>query len=44
MYDIDTNDCPRFVTAFNSFNNENPLKLFSGDAFAPSFMSTKYNG
>ncbi|XP_025830788.1 uncharacterized protein LOC108743363 isoform X2 [Agrilus planipennis] len=34
----------RFYTAFNSFQNLNPLKLFSGDCFSPSILSTFTKG
>jgi 5'-nucleotidase len=34
----------RFVTAINSFKEQNPLVLFSGDAFNPSMLSTFTQG
>ncbi|EFX89030.1 hypothetical protein DAPPUDRAFT_304700 [Daphnia pulex] len=34
----------RFCTAFKSFSHLHPLVLFSGDVFAPSFMSTFTKG
>jgi len=34
----------RFKTALNSFSNENPLVLFSGDLFSPSTLTNITNG
>eukprot|EP00735_Rhodelphis_limneticus_P011357 TRINITY_DN4444_c0_g1::TRINITY_DN4444_c0_g1_i1::g.7254::m.7254 TRINITY_DN4444_c0_g1::TRINITY_DN4444_c0_g1_i1::g.7254 ORF type:complete len:930 (-),score=263.40,sp/P29240/5NTD_DIPOM/25.46/4e-33,5_nucleotid_C/PF02872.13/1.3e-33,EF-hand_7/PF13499.1/3.4e-13,EF-hand_1/PF00036.27/2.1e-05,EF-hand_1/PF00036.27/0.009,EF-hand_6/PF13405.1/2.5e-05,EF-hand_6/PF13405.1/0.43,EF-hand_8/PF13833.1/0.34,EF-hand_8/PF13833.1/0.00049,EF-hand_5/PF13202.1/0.0098,EF-hand_5/PF13202.1/0.21,Metallophos/PF00149.23/0.0064,SP len=34
----------RFATSLKSFQSENPLLLFSGDAFSPSLMSTVTKG
>lgn len=34
----------RFVTALRQYADSNPLILFSGDAFNPSFISTLTKG
>jgi 5'-nucleotidase len=34
----------RFVTAVRQLNDQNPLVLFSGDAFNPSLLSTVTHG
>ncbi|XP_049291508.1 snake venom 5'-nucleotidase isoform X3 [Anopheles funestus] len=51
VYNIDANSksepiggAARFCTAVKSFNQLNPLVLFSGDAFSPSMLSTFTKG
>eukprot|EP00128_Syssomonas_multiformis_P011845 Colp12_sorted_trinity150504_noHs@10225 len=50
VYNIEPRDkdpvggAARFVTKLKSFKDENPLILFSGDAFNPSMMSTVTKG
>lgn len=34
----------RFKTALDSYKDLDPLRLFSGDVFAPSTLSTLYKG
>jgi len=49
IYNIDERDdsgagAARFATMLKSLRGDNPLVLFSGDAFSPSELSTIYKG